>query len=112
MATLVARGIRASHADLPVLHGVDLTVGPGEVVGLVGPNGAGKSTLLRVLDGSLAPDAGTVHATGTVGHLAQEPERTAETLLAQLARRTGVGPALSAMESAADALATGGSDDA
>jgi ATPase subunit of ABC transporter with duplicated ATPase domains len=112
MATLVARGIRASYADVPVLHGVDLTVGPGEVIGLVGPNGAGKSTLLRVLDRSLAPDDGTVHATGTVGHLAQEPERTTETLLDELARRTGVGPALAAMDSAADALATGGSDDA
>ncbi|HEY5334387.1 MAG TPA: ATP-binding cassette domain-containing protein, partial [Mycobacteriales bacterium] len=53
MSTLVARGVRASYADVPVLHGVDLTVGPGDVVGLVGANGAGKSTLLRVLAGEI-----------------------------------------------------------
>ncbi|HEX7355326.1 MAG TPA: ABC-F family ATP-binding cassette domain-containing protein [Mycobacteriales bacterium] len=113
MATLVARGVRASYADVPVLYGVDLTVGPGDVVGLVGANGAGKSTLLRVLAGEQAPDAGTVTVTGTVGHLAQEPERRPdETLLAALARRTGVGPAQDAMEAASDALARGGSGDA
>jgi ATPase subunit of ABC transporter with duplicated ATPase domains len=112
MATLVARGVRASYADIPVLHGVDLTVGPGDVVGLVGANGAGKTTLLRVLAGEIMPDEGTVTATGTVGHLAQEPERQPdETLLDALARRTGVGPAQAAMESASDELARGGAGD-
>ncbi|MFE7429768.1 ABC transporter ATP-binding protein [Streptomyces sp. NPDC057545] len=44
----------------PVLHGVDLEVGPGEVVGLVGPNGSGKSTLLRAIYRSLRPTQGVV----------------------------------------------------
>ncbi|MGH3743368.1 MAG: ABC-F family ATP-binding cassette domain-containing protein [Mycobacteriales bacterium] len=109
MSTLVARGVRASYADVPVLHGVDLTVGPGDVVGLVGANGAGKSTLLRILAGEAVPDSGTVTATGTIGHLAQEPDRHPdETLLDALARRTGVGPAQAAMEAASDDLAGGG----
>ncbi|MFD3725960.1 ABC transporter ATP-binding protein [Streptomyces sp. NPDC058671] len=43
------------------LHTVDLTVRPGETVGLIGPNGSGKTTLLRCVYGTLVPTAG--HAT-------------------------------------------------
>ncbi len=113
MSTLVGRGLRASYADVPVLHGIDVTVGPGDVLGLVGPNGAGKTTLLRVLAGEIVPDAGTVVATGTVGHLAQEPERTTESLLGVLARRTGVAGAQTELDAAADGLGAGesGADD-
>src|SRR5215470_11354911 len=50
-ATLVARGLAAGHGDRPLFSGLDLTVGPGDVIGLVGVNGAGKSTLLRMLAG-------------------------------------------------------------
>jgi len=46
------------------LAGVDLSVSPGEVRGLVGPNGAGKSTLLRLAFGLLRPDAGSVRLLG------------------------------------------------
>ena len=110
MSTLTARGIKATFGATEVLHGVDVTVGEGQRVGLVGPNGAGKSTLLRVLAGELAPEGGTVNATGTVGLLPQEPDRRpGETLLAYLGRRTGVSSAEAAMQAAADAL---GSDDA
>nr|AKA59394.1 ABC-type multidrug transport system, ATPase component [uncultured bacterium AB_162] len=46
------------------LAGVDLTVGPGEVVGLVGPNGAGKTTLVSIVAGLCRPDAGSVIVAG------------------------------------------------
>jgi NitT/TauT family transport system ATP-binding protein len=47
-------------APLRVLEAVDLAVAPGEFVTLVGPSGCGKTTLLRVIDGLIAPSAGTV----------------------------------------------------
>ncbi|WP_248517089.1 ATP-binding cassette domain-containing protein [Salinarchaeum laminariae] len=53
-------GIEASFGEESVLDGVDATVEPGELVGLVGPNGAGKTTLLRTISGALTPESGTV----------------------------------------------------
>ena len=43
--------LRKRYGDLPVIGGVDLEVGPSEIVGLVGPSGCGKSTLLRLAAG-------------------------------------------------------------
>ena len=108
MTTLVGRGLVASRAEREVLPGVDVTVGPGVVLGLAGPNGAGKSTLLRLLAGLEAPDAGTVTCDGTVALVPQEDvPHPDETLLASLRRRTGVAGAETAMEAAAEALADG-----
>ena len=56
-----------------VLGGADLTLYPGEVVGLVGENGSGKSTLMKILVGALPGDAGTVRRTGRLGYCPQEP---------------------------------------
>jgi thiamine transport system ATP-binding protein len=53
-------GVTVRFGDRTVLEGVGLTVGPGEVVGLLGPSGSGKSTLLRVIAGLLVPDEGRV----------------------------------------------------
>jgi lipopolysaccharide transport system ATP-binding protein len=52
-----------------VLHDVDLTVRPGEVVGVIGRNGGGKSTLLRVAAGLTMPSRGTVHRRAAVSGL-------------------------------------------
>ncbi|CAB4933508.1 unannotated protein [freshwater metagenome] len=59
-APLVARDVRLALGDLPVLDGIDLEVGRGEVVALVGPSGCGKSTLLELVCGLLAADSGTL----------------------------------------------------
>ena len=47
---------------LPVLFGIDGTIDPGEVVGLIGPSGSGKSTLVQLLLGLREPTSGTVLA--------------------------------------------------
>lgn len=47
-------------AGVRALDGVDLEVGPGEVVGLIGPNGSGKTTLINVVTGALAASGGRV----------------------------------------------------
>ncbi|HEY6744807.1 MAG TPA: ATP-binding cassette domain-containing protein, partial [Mycobacteriales bacterium] len=44
-------GLTAAYGQVRALHGVDLTVGEGEVVALLGPNGAGKTTTLRAVCG-------------------------------------------------------------
>lgn len=48
---LELRGVRARYDEITVLHGIDLSVAPGQMTALLGPNGAGKTTTLRVAAG-------------------------------------------------------------
>jgi branched-chain amino acid transport system ATP-binding protein len=57
---LEIRGLEAAYGDAPVLSGVTLRVGDGEIVALLGPNGAGKSTLLGCVAGLVRPRAGAI----------------------------------------------------
>jgi ABC-type sugar transport system ATPase subunit len=59
-----ARQITKHYGALTALHGVDLSIYPGEVVGLVGDNGAGKSTLVKILAGAIAPTSGELYIEG------------------------------------------------
>jgi branched-chain amino acid transport system ATP-binding protein len=61
---LEIRDLDAGYGDLPVLRGVTLSVGAGEIVALLGPNGAGKSTLLTSIAGLLRPRAGSIRWEG------------------------------------------------
>jgi heme exporter protein A len=61
---LEARGVQRSFGRVRILHGVDLSLSPGEALAVIGPNGAGKSTLLRLLAGLLRPDQGEIHVLG------------------------------------------------
>jgi len=108
-ATLVAKNVAGGFAHRTLFEGLDLTVAPGDVVGVVGVNGAGKSTLLRILAGDVEPLEGTVSlapADAFVGWLPQEHQRVpGETVAGYIARRTGCAGATRAMEAAAAALA-------
>jgi ABC-type branched-subunit amino acid transport system ATPase component/ABC-type branched-subunit amino acid transport system permease subunit len=61
---LEVRGVDAGYGEVGVLHGIDLTLAPGEITVLIGANGAGKSTLCAVLGGFVEPAAGSVHLAG------------------------------------------------
>lgn len=56
--------VRAGYGSIDVLHGVNLSIGRGEVVALLGPNGAGKSTTIKVISGLLRPSAGHLIVAG------------------------------------------------
>ncbi|WP_298932493.1 branched-chain amino acid ABC transporter ATP-binding protein/permease [uncultured Ramlibacter sp.] len=56
--------LRTGYGAGPVLHGISLSVRPGEMVALLGANGAGKSTLMRALAGLHRPVQGGIHLAG------------------------------------------------
>ncbi|MBN9212040.1 MAG: ABC-F family ATP-binding cassette domain-containing protein [Microbacterium sp.] len=107
-ATLVAQGLAGGYGHRTLFEGVDLTVAPGDVIGVVGANGAGKSTLLRLLAGVDEPLSGTIAlapADAFVGWLPQEHERVpGETVAQYIARRTGCAEATREMDATAAAL--------
>jgi len=78
---LLARGVvktyRAGALEVPALRSVDLTVGRGELVGVMGPSGSGKTTLLNCLSGLDDIDAGTVEVDGEDIHAMPDARRTA-----------------------------------
>jgi lipopolysaccharide export system ATP-binding protein len=61
VTALAAQGLVKRYGSTAVVRGVDLSVGPGEVVGLLGPNGAGKTTTFNMLAGGVRPTEGRVH---------------------------------------------------
>lgn len=70
-AALALTELHKSYGAKTALRGVDLEVGPGEVVGLLGPNGAGKSTLTKIACGLVRATSGSVHLAKPVGYLAE-----------------------------------------
>ncbi len=116
--TLVAKDLAGGFGHRTLFEGLNLTVSPGEVVGILGANGAGKSTLLRLLGGLDEPLDGSVTTAppdAFVGHLPQEHERIdGETIADYIARRTGAREATRAMEASAALLGSDapGADDA
>ncbi len=62
--TLEVQDLRKSYGTVEILHGVSLSLGKGEILGLVGENGAGKSTLIKCLNGVVKPSSGTIRFCG------------------------------------------------
>ncbi len=79
------RSLRKSFDDVEVLHGLDLDVEPGTIVGLIGPSGCGKTTTVRLMTGLLEPTSGDASIGGVrsvdltsaqrsrIGYLPQTP---------------------------------------
>ncbi|HUO51429.1 MAG TPA: ABC transporter ATP-binding protein [Gemmatimonadaceae bacterium] len=61
---VVTRALRKTFGDLVAVQSLDLTIGRGEVFGMLGPNGSGKTTTIRMLCGLLAPTSGDATVVG------------------------------------------------
>ena len=86
MPLLELRGVEARYGGLQALHGIDLSVGQGEVVAVLGANGAGKTTTLRAI-------SGTVRTSGELlfsgGRLPRRPEAVARAGVAHVPEGRG-----------------------
>jgi putative ABC transport system ATP-binding protein len=60
----ITKVFREGSVEIPVLHGVDFDVEPGEVVLLMGPSGSGKTTLLSIMGCILRPTSGSIEIAG------------------------------------------------
>lgn len=77
---LELRDVVAGYGGQPILHGVSLTVQPGETLVVVGPNGSGKSTLMKTAVGLIRPMSGTVLLGGMDVSALAAPARAARGL--------------------------------
>ncbi|MEE8411221.1 MAG: ABC transporter ATP-binding protein [Acidobacteriota bacterium] len=93
---IVVEGLGFAYADNPTLAGIDLTVAPGEIVGLIGPNGSGKSTLIRLLSGALDGYTGKAVVAGL--DVATTPQRALARAMAVVPQEPRFGFPFSALE--------------
>ncbi len=61
---LEIKDLHASYGKIPILHGIDLTVGDNQCIGVLGHNGMGKTTLLKTLIGLLPANTGEIILNG------------------------------------------------
>ena len=82
MAVLECKALTKNYGHMAALDGVDLTIEPGRIVGLLGPNGSGKTTLIKLANGLLTPTSGEILVCGmapgkeTHAQVSYLPERT------------------------------------
>lgn len=58
--SVLIENVSFSYGKMPILENVDVSIQPGEFVGIFGPNGGGKTTLLKLLLGFLTPNTGKI----------------------------------------------------
>lgn len=92
---LSVSGLRKRYGSFEAVRGVDLSVAPGEVVGLIGGNGAGKTTLMRCALGISAPTAGSATIFG------RPPSRAGRARIGYVAQGCGLYPDLTPRENGA-----------
>tara|TARA_B100001939_G_scaffold342104_1_gene352714 strand:- start:9010 stop:9960 length:951 start_codon:yes stop_codon:yes gene_type:complete len=93
--TIKADGLTRRFDDLVAVDALSLSIGEGEIFGLVGPDGAGKTTTMRLLTGILEPSAGEAWVAGH--HVWREAEVVKENI-AYMSQRFGLYPDLTVME--------------
>lgn len=62
--TSLHKGFRSNGRAVPVINGLNLSIGAGEVFGILGENGAGKTTLIRMMTTQLVADSGEITVCG------------------------------------------------
>lgn len=97
MTLLQTEGLTKHYGGLLAVDGVDLSIQPGHIIGLVGPNGAGKSTLFHMLSGFVQPASGRIQFKGREITY-WSPERRAALGLARTFQRSRVFPNISVEE--------------
>jgi branched-chain amino acid transport system ATP-binding protein len=97
MALLSIDNLSVHYGAIQALHGVSISVEPGEIVTLIGANGAGKSTTLRAVSGLVKPSGGRIAFDGKdLGGLA--PHKILRLGLAQVPEGRGIFPNLTVDE--------------
>ena len=82
MPILECKNLCKHYGRDPALEGINLTVEPGRIVGLLGPNGSGKTTLIKLVNGLLTPTSGEILING------QAPDRETRAIVSYLPDRT------------------------
>ncbi|CAL77824.1 putative branched-chain amino acid ABC transporter (ATP-binding protein) [Bradyrhizobium sp. ORS 278] len=111
MSTLLeVKGLKSGYGRIPILFGVDLTVGDGEYLGILGHNGMGKTTALRTLMGHLpTTDGSVVFAGKTITHL--KPHERSRLGIGLVPQGREIFPDLSVMENLRMGLAAAPKED-
>jgi simple sugar transport system ATP-binding protein len=78
MALLELQGVAKHFGAIEALKAVDLTIEPGDVMGLMGDNGAGKSTLVKIIAGNFPPSEGELRINGEAKHFHKPVDARAE----------------------------------
>lgn len=108
---LEVRGLRAAYGRIPILHGIDLEIAAGEVVGILGHNGMGKTTLMKTLIGLVPATDGSIVFDG-VDVTRERADRRARRGMGYVPQGREIFPRLSVRENLRmAALAAGGSDE-
>ena len=84
MAVLECKALTKNYGHVAALDGVDFTIEPGRIVGLLGPNGSGKTTLIKLANGLLTPTGGEILVCGMA------PGKETHALVSYLPERTSI----------------------
>jgi ABC-type branched-subunit amino acid transport system ATPase component len=95
---LSVNGLTAGYGSVQILKRVALSVGRGEVVGILGRNGAGKTTLLKAIMGIVIPTSGEITINGTISLNGRSTADIVWTGIGYVPQGRAIFPALSVLE--------------